>query len=145
MCIRYVDNRGTCYDPELQRLASFRRFLSPLFYEFPIELEDCGNDVFLGYKIDLSANECTWIVPEEPHAYRSVKSAGTVSRLLSGLQARLHLLYRGTFPRALAAPLVKKLLQHYVDQGFQTEDLHRVAFRVSSIYRNKSRRTCHHC
>jgi hypothetical protein len=85
MCIRYVDNRGTFYDPELQRLASFRRFLSPLFYEFPIELEDCGNDVFLGYKIDLNTNECTWIVPEEPHAYRSVNSAGTISRLLTGL------------------------------------------------------------
>ena len=63
-----------------------------------------------------------------------MRSAGTPTKVLSGLQARLHLLYRGTFPKDRCKGLVEQLLSGYEKQGFDRKLLQRIAFKVSVQY-----------
>ena len=134
LCIRYVDNRLTFMDSNLQTINSYNRFLDFLFYQYPVELEDCGNDIFLGYTIDMKQLSMAYVIPEESHAYRSIRSAGTTTKVLSGLTARLHLLYRGTFPSCNRLPLAKILIQKYEDRGFPKNILTSMLFKVTCKY-----------
>jgi hypothetical protein len=134
LCVRYVDNRLTIISKSLERTPPFSRFCNLLFYEAPIELENCGDNVLLGYRIDLTTKTCHYVVPEQAYFYRSPRSAGTTRRILSGLNARLHLLYRGTFPRTEARNLVSQLFHGYVQQGFHLDILKRIAFKINSRY-----------
>ena len=134
LCIRYVDNRFVAIKRSLMKQAAFQRFLSMNFYDPPVELEPCGNDDLVGYRLDFLRNQCLYVVPTESYEFRSSKSAGSTSRNLSGLNARLHLLYRGTFPRSLAPTLVSQLLEGYSKKGFDPAILRRMAFKVSLRY-----------
>ena len=138
LCIRYVDNRLTVISKELRKLPSFERFCNLLFYQSPIELEDCGDNVLLGYEISLTSRYCRYVVPKFNYDFRSIRSAGSTSRILSGLNARLHLLYRGTFPKSDSHKLVSLLLQGYVRQGFSLEVVKRAAFKICNKYRSNS-------
>ena len=51
LCIRYVDNRLSIIQREEMGNRSFARFLDQSFYQHPVELEDCGDNKFLGYEI----------------------------------------------------------------------------------------------
>jgi hypothetical protein len=134
LCIRYVDNRFTAVEEHLLQHAAYQRFMSMDFYDPPVELEPCGNNVLLGYELDFYQFTCKYVVPTETYEFRSAHSAGSIHRTLSGLTARLHLLYRGTYPRSLAASLVKELLAGYVRSGFDRQILRKISFRVSSMY-----------
>ena len=134
LCIRYVDNRLTFMDSNLQTINSYNRFLDFLFYQYPVELEDCGNNIFLGYTIDMEQLSMAYVIPEESHAYRSIRSAGTTAKVLSGLTARLRLLYRGTFPSCNRLPLAKILIQKYEDKGFPKSILTSMLFKVTCKY-----------
>ena len=103
-----------------------------------MELEDCGNNEFLGYCLDFQKGHIWFDVPAEKHAYRSARSAGTMDKVLSGLTARLHLLHRGTHPKELAKPLTSQLLENYEQNGFPKNILTRIAFRVGIQYRKKT-------
>ena len=134
ICVRYVDNRLTMVNTKLAEHSAYRMFLDKMFYQFPVELEDCGNQEFLGYVINIEEKCISFKVPQEAHAYRSCRSAGTMDKVLSGLTARLHLLYRGTFPRSNAKALIQELLGHYEQKGFPRFVLSRIAFKVSARY-----------
>ena len=138
LCIRYVDNRLTVISKELRKLPSFERFCNLLFYQSPIELEDCGDNILLGYEISLTSRYCRYVVPKFNYDFRSIRSAGGTSRILSGLNARLHLLYRGTSPKSDSHKLVSLLLQGYVRQGFSLEVVKRAAFKICTKYRSNS-------
>ena len=137
MCIRYVDNRLTVIDESLQNLSSYKRFTSLSFYEDPVELEACGNDEILGCQLDFENCTCLCKIPDGPYHYRSTRSAGSITWILSGLQARVHLLYRGTFPRTEAPRLLNELLENYVARGFAIQQLRSVSFRISAAYTGK--------
>jgi len=137
LCIRYVDNRLTVIEDSLQSLSSYKRFTSLQFYEDPVELEACGTDEFLGYQLDFANCTCLYKIPDGPYHYRSTRSAGSAHRILSGLQARIHLLYRGTFPRTEAPRLLNELLENYVARGFTMQQLRSVSFRISAAYATK--------
>ena len=114
---------------------SMRRFTSLLFYDHPVELEPCGNDDFLGNVLDMFHNRFTYKVPQDECAYRSCHSAGSTNRVLSGLNARLHLLFRATFPRSLAPQLLSQLIAKYEAKGFPHQVLSKMSFKVSSKYK----------
>ena len=135
LCIRYVDNRLTLIKTSLTLHSAYKIFTDLNFYCHPIELENCGNNDFLGNTIYLDKGVCEFIVPEHKYFYRSPRSAGSDARVLSGLQARLHLLFRGTFPRSRAKPLLEKLLDKYEQQGFCRQLLHKLAFKISARYK----------
>ena len=139
LCIRYVDNRLVLIPRNQQTLNGFRKFLDLDFYDPPVELEPCGDNKFLGYELDLLHGTCKYVVPKESFHYRSPRSAGTPSRILSGFQARLHLLYRGTFPSQEVKPLIEELVQGYLNQGFARPQLSSMIFRVSSRYVKRRR------
>lgn len=134
LCHRYVDNRATFKERDLTDVPTFSIFSNLEFYDSPIELEPVGSLELLGYNVDVAAGKCEYIVPAHPFCYRSPRSAGSTSRILSGLQARLHLLYRGTFPRSLSRQLVSQLLAGYESKGFDPVTLRRIALRVSCRY-----------
>ena len=134
LCIRYVDNRLSIVREEAITQRQFARFLNQLFYQYPVELEDCGDKKFLGYELDIEAGTLLYVVPKDGFSYRDVRSAGSAAKILSGLHARLYLLYRGTFPHTKAKQLVEQLLQGYQDQGFPRATLQRIAFKVSTRY-----------
>jgi len=139
LCIRYVDNRLTVLPRQLSSESCYNCFLDLNFYAHPVELENCGDMKFLGYEINLQAGTMEFVVPSEPFAFRSTRSAGTVHRILSGLTARFHLIHRGSFPKNLVRPSVQKLLRGYALQGFDQKLLSQIAFKVSSKYKYKYR------
>ena len=137
LCIRYVDNRLTIIHPELLHHAAYKRFTHLHFYDPPVELEPCGDDKFLEYAIDFMLGSCLYIVPSHAHEYRSTRSASSTARALSGMTARLHLFYRGTYPSHHCPRLVQELLHHYNNQGFPMFMLHSLASRVKKVYCKK--------
>ena len=139
LCIRYVDNRFVAIEQSLSSQAASQRFLSMNFYDHPVELEPCGNDILVGYQLDFLRNHCLYVVPTKTFEFRSSRSAGSISRTLSGLNARLHLLHRGTYPRDQAPRLVKLLLAGYEQNGFDINILRRMAFKVSLRYSSPSK------
>ena len=130
LCVRYVDNRLAILDKIAMEGPAYERFLDALFYEYPVQLEDCGNNKFLGYLLDMEAGTMIFDIPTEPFFYRSIRSAGTQRRILSGLGARLFLLYRGTYPAHLAPAIAATMIQRYVDQGFTARLLHAIHHQV---------------
>lgn len=134
LCIRYVDNRLVIIPKELMQDVAYQMFTDLLFYEAPVELENCGDNVLLGYEISLHDRTCLYKVPQQSYFYRSPRSAGSTERILSGLGARLHLLYRGTYPKQRCAELLRQLLQGYQDQGFSISELRKISFKVSAQY-----------
>ena len=131
LCIRYVDNRLTVLTRTLAIQQSFQRFLDPFFYQYPVELEPCGDMFFLGYILDFDSAECLFRVPLQSHEYRSTRSAGGTKRCLSGFTARLCLLHRGTYPRSRIPSLVNLMISHYVRHGFSSILLHALASKVA--------------
>jgi hypothetical protein len=132
LCIRYVDNRITIPCESIRNQPAVQRFLHPLFYVSPVELESCGNNILLGYSIH--KDKVLYEVPTNSFCYRSARSAGSKKIVLSGLQARLHLLHRGTFPKKHCPALVSQILGMYQLQGFHMSLLQRIADRVAIRY-----------
>ena len=133
--LRYVDNRLMFLFPEFVHLPFVQQLVSLEFYKLPIELENCGNKIILGCEYDQVNKTCKYVPPEHAFQYRSVYSAGTKSRALCGFQARLHLLYRYTYPRSLAYELVKQLKLGYLRKGFTHQDLNVLVRKVAHKYR----------
>ena len=91
--VRYVDNRLICIPSHLANQQAFKMLLRLEFYGMPIELEECGNYDILGFRLNAKERTCTFIPPNDPHQFRSPKSAGSEKKILSGFASRLHLIY----------------------------------------------------
>ena len=132
--IRYVDNRNIGLFQRFEGLPAYRELLDLLFYRYPIELEPCGDSVLLGFEIDYNARTCLYRCPQFQHQYRSPHSAGTLRRQLSGFVARLHILFRGTFPAHRRVPLALSLCEGYISKGFTMRELWPSVRRVQQRY-----------
>ena len=133
--LRYVDNRLVFTLPGKAQEPAFVRFLSLLFYRSPIELESCGNQIILGCKYDTVNRTCLYVPPEHAYQYRSILTAGTPSRALSGFRARLHLLYRYTYPRSKAIGIAQILMNGYINKGFSKPSLQKIHKQVHFKFR----------
>ena len=129
--MRYVDNRLVFILPCKLRDPAYIRFLSLLFYRSPIELENCGNKIILGGEYNIKDRTCLYVPPPNSYQYRSSLTAGTQNRALSGYRARLHLLYRYTFPKNKANSLAHCLMQGYIQKGFPKTELCKIPKQVA--------------
>ena len=134
LCIRYVDNRAIMLSPIDEETARFKLLLNMEFYVLPIELEQCGHNILLGFEINMQQLQILFVPPQFQHEYRSPRSAGSTQRILSGLGARLHILHRGTFPRSNIPELVNKLFNVYVLKGFHISTLRKIGFKVAAKF-----------
>ena len=134
LCIRYVDNRALMLSPEDEQLTRFKTLLDLEFYRLPIELEQCGHAVLLGFTIDMRQLEILYVPPAFSRQYRSSRSAGSNQRVLSGLGARLHILHKGTFPKEKIPGRVAMLLAGYKKKGFSFPLLRKISYKVASRF-----------
>ena len=77
---------------------------------------------FLGFDINTSKGHIQYVYPSKPWHFRSPKSAGKISTLLSGLISRVHLIARHSFPEELIIPSIKHLIELYITVGFAQGD-----------------------
>jgi hypothetical protein len=114
---RYVDNRA-CIIHTSDMSPAIRQLTSLDFYRPPVQLEEVGDNVFLGFEVKTNTKTITYIPPQHGWQFRSPQSAGTTSLLLGSLSSRLHLIARGTFPKDQAKKAAVSLCGQYVDKGF---------------------------
>ena len=118
---RYVDNRliifPKCFskDPVLQIL------LKKSFYKKPIELEDVGDNHFLGFDVNVANRTVMYNSPTADWQYRHWQSAGSPELKLSSLSSRMYLLCRGTWPPEYRKQAAKQLAEQYSRRGFNNE------------------------
>ena len=120
---RYVDNRLLCLPNYIDKLPHWKILTNLFFYEKPVELEKEPGMTFLGFDIDTSKGHIQYVYPSKPWHFRSPKSAGKISTLLSGLISRVHLIARHSFPEELIIPSIKHLIELYITIGFAQGDI----------------------
>lgn len=99
LSIRYVDNRCIlANESEFQQ-----RFLQVLkhehFYGYPVELETVDTQELLGFQVESAQRTVLYKQPDRSQL-RTPASAGSDRLSLSGLQSRLTLIFRYTFPES---------------------------------------------
>ena len=116
--IRYVDNRLLLIPSSLGSNPAIKELVKLDFYEPPVQLEEVGNDEFLGFH--LSANERTakLIMPTEKWQYRCPQSAGSNAIMMSGYKSRLVRVQRYTFPPEIVPQQIQILKDLYSKHGF---------------------------
>ena len=132
---RYVDNRLIAVPKDLLRHNQWKILTNLMFYEAPVELEPEAGMDFLGFRINTKEATVTYIQPDQLWQFRSVKSAGTVQNLLTGLASRIHLIARHSFPKSNIVPSIKELLASYENIGFQRTDLVTAANQALKLHR----------
>ena len=132
---RYVDNRLLAIPKSFFRQTKWRILTELLFYGFPVELEKEPAMDFLGFRIDTVQGTVTYIQPSQPWQFRSIRSAGTIQSLLAGLNSRIHLIGRHTYPKAMINKSTQELLQIYQSVGYNYDDLLRSTSKVRKLYK----------
>ena len=97
---------------------AIRTFVSPLFHGAPIELEDVGDDHFLGLRVLIDKRQVHYIPVSHRWQVRHPKSAGSETHLVPGLTSRI-VLFVGMF----GLPLLREhqannLKQFHVQAGY---------------------------
>jgi hypothetical protein len=132
---RYVDNRATIHEAHLMNYPEIRRLLHLDLYVPPVQLKQCGNEVYLGQTLNLHDGTISYVLPQASWQLRSHLSAGSLKLTTMGLQARLHIIYRDSDPRYHAHTIAKQLAYMYVQQGHHHSQVFRLLHKVSSRYR----------
>ena len=101
-----------------------------------MELEPCGNDLYLGFRLDIRHRSVRYVIPSHMGQYRSPRSAGTLRLRLSGFRARLHILFQGTWPKNAALESAHALLNMYEKKGFTRADLAPILAAVRRQFQN---------
>ncbi len=133
---RYVDNRA-CIIHSSDMTRATTQLISLDFYRPPVQLEEVEGNMFLGFAVDLSTRTVSYVPPSEAWQFRSPNSAGTSTLLLGSLCSRLHIIFRGTFPKSNAKKAAGLLCQQYVEKGFSSIAVFRL---MNKIERQMSRR-----
>ena len=120
---RYVDNRLLCLPNHLDCLPRWRILSDLFFYDHPVELEKEPGMTFLGFDIDIHQGTVQYVYPKKSWHFRSPKSAGKTSTLLSGLVSRIHLIARHSYPEDLVKPTIKHLIKMYINIGFTNDQI----------------------
>jgi len=132
---RYVDNRLLALPNFMDCLPHWKILTHLDFYGKPVELEKEPGMTFLGFDIDIEQGLVSYVFPSETWHYRSPKSAGKLSILLSGLVSRVHLIARHSYPDELIIPAIKNLITLYVGIGFTIEQMLPILRRTLNAYR----------
>ena len=118
---RYVDNRLGVFPKQQLYSATMKQFCSTVFYGAPVILETVADNIILGCAIDVSNRSCTYVVPDQPFQFRSIRSAGSQRLNLSGLRSRAALAAKLSHPQAAKRAALQKLFDTYVQLGFQAQ------------------------
>ena len=129
---RYVDNRTAILTKHARtNNTKVANFFHLDFYEPPVQLEDVGDNKFLGFNVCLADNTCQYVLPE---VFRSAASAGSHRLILSGLRSRLHIIAKGTWPRSSRRKSMEQLGTLYEKQGFAPHVISTIVKKVSRRY-----------
>ena len=116
--VRYVDNRFGLFKKALIQSKALQAFLHTYFYKHPVELEPVADTVLLGFDVDPILYQVRYIMPDQDHQFRSMKSAGSINLTLSGLRSRVSLIKKYSFPQAVIQQQLKELAAIYVNRSF---------------------------
>ena len=119
--VRYVDNRFIITSREFADSLAIRALVSPLFYGAPIELEDVGDDRFLGLRVLIDKRQVHYL-PYLPVSHRwhvgHPKSAGSETHLVSGFKSRICTIRRYVWPASLREHQANDLKLFHVQVGY---------------------------
>ena len=113
--VRYVDNRFIITSREFADSLAIRTLVSPLFYGAPIELEDVGDDHFLGLRVRIDKRQVHYIPVSHRWQVRHPRSAGSETHLVSGLICTIRRYVR---PASLREHQANNLKQFHVHAGY---------------------------
>ena len=82
--IRYVDNRLLLIPDSIIRNPAIRELIDLDFYVPPVQLEEVGNDEFLGFHLNIGSRTAKLMMPTERWQYRCPNSAGSAAITMSG-------------------------------------------------------------
>ena len=116
--VRYVDNRFIITPEAHATSLPIRTLVSPLFYGSPIELEDVGDDHFLGLRVLVDVRQIHFIPVSHLWQVRHPKSAGSDTHLLSGLRSRICTIRRYPWPAFLREGQVNRLKDFHIQSGY---------------------------
>ena len=120
--IRYVDNRLLLLPNALVPHPAVKELVKLEFYEPPVQLEQVGNDEFLGFNLNIHERTATLMMPTEKWQYRCPNSAGSKAIMLSGYKSRLTRVKRYTFPPEIVPQQIQLLKELYAKHGFTIQD-----------------------
>ncbi len=129
-----VDNRLLALPNYVDCLPHWKILTNLDFYNKPIELEKEPGMSFLGFEIDTNKGHVSYVYPSETWHFRSPKSAGKTSVLLSGLISRIHLIARHSYPEDLMIPNINNLIKMYVDIGFSADQIWKSISKTMAAY-----------
>ena len=88
LVLRYVDCRAIFIPQDLLQCPGLHNLASLDFYPKPIQLEDEQRNEFLGFHIDASCREVSYLIKPETWRYRLPCSAGSRQLNMSGIRSR---------------------------------------------------------
>ena len=121
--VRYVDNRLILLPSQMIQLHSVLALLDPWFYGAPIQLEDVGDQHFLGFNVDHVSRSISYIPLSFRWQVRHPHSAGSIKLRLSGLKSRLHSIRTYAWPpwdRETQTDLIKRF---HINAGYDPADV----------------------
>ena len=122
LVLRYVDNRLILAQPLDLQTPAMREFCSLDFYRHPVELEEVGDNHFLGFNIDMEKTEVRYKMPAEAWQFKSPSSANGMCYNLASLQSRLFIIMRGASPH-LRREQCRQLADLYVSLGYNKNEV----------------------
>ena len=116
--IRYVGNRFIMYSFTKRHLPAMQTLFSTRFYGSPIELEDVGNQEFLGFLVDPSDRTIQIVPVKAQWQVRRPYSAGSPRSLLSSLRSRILLARRYGWPPQSRQHQIQQIKLFHLQLGF---------------------------
>ena len=116
--VRYVDNRFGLFKKALLQSKALQVFLQQYFYRHPVELEPVADTILLGFEVDPILYQVKYVMPNQDHQFRSMKSAGSLNLTLSGLRSRVSLIKKYSFPQSVVKAQLKELAVVYINKSF---------------------------
>jgi hypothetical protein len=133
---RYVDNRLILVPQQLQTDPILRILLHKNFYKTPIELEEVGDQHFLGFNIEPMSRQVTYMMPGQNWQFRHPSSAGSMSLKLSSLSSRMYILCRGVFPTSSRKCTAYELAQQYIQRGFPSAQVFHIVDNILQRFKH---------
>ena len=117
-----MDNRLLLIPDTLAPHPAIKELVKLEFYEPPVQLEEVGNDEFLGFHLNVKERASKLMMPTEKWQYRCPQSAGSKAIMLSGFKSRLVRVQRYSFPPEIVPEQIQVLKDLYAKHGFNIQD-----------------------
>ena len=118
LALRYVDNRAIFMHDDLLQCPGLQNLANLDFYPKPIQLEDEEHNEFLGFRINASRREVSYMIKPETRRYRLPCSASSHQLNMSGFRSRRQLILKFAFPMSVKCQQIQELGQLYSNLGF---------------------------